>query len=291
MKLFLLSLFCLTTIAATVVVAQAPDPVPVSAPAPASVPVSAPATQQDVILKALSVLEAHAQQSADPAVQKAVADALPSALVIYAPLIALLFAAYGRYNQGRKNGLSPFDAFMTVLNGANKPTASLLIACLCMLGLSSCQTMDKFFASPEGKATVSFVELGVDVAAAAYLPPGSNVLINQGIAIVTNPNKPGLQRTFELEQLGLDKAVDAKLIKDGDKLIIQEGSAIIQSAIAPVVPSAKQPVNVTTAAVSRARQNRLKPVLHNVPACLQLAGGIPLYGERVAFVLSTGPVK
>ena len=79
----------------------------------------------------------------------------------------------------------------------------------------------------------------------------------------------------------------------------------------------KNPVKVTAAAVSHARQNRLKPELQNVPACLlsdttirraahdewqasalpQWRGlesrgvSIPLYGERVAFVLSTAAIK
>jgi hypothetical protein len=198
----------------------------------------------------------------------------------------------------------------------------VFIACLCMLTLSSCVGVLAFLASPAGQVTLSLAELGLEKAVqAGKVTQGQSVAIKQTVAVVTDPNDSTVNKTFKLAELGLKAAADANKIKPGDVLLIQEATAIVKSAVtAPATNGAKQPVNVTPknpVKVTMERRNRLKPELQNVPACLlsdttirraahdewqasalpQWRGlesrgvSIPLYGERVAFVLITGEVK
>lgn len=172
----------------------------------------------------------------------------------------------------------------------------LLTSCLCVLSLNSCAPLTAFMASNAGQATVALAELGLNVAAAkGKITTGDNVAIQRGLAIVTNPEDPTSVKVFSLAELGLQAAVARGVVKQGDALIIQEGAAIIKNAvIAPQLPSAKQPVKVLPTAAVKARQKQLKPELHNEddgPGCMQLAERIPVYGERVAFMLSTVNVR
>lgn len=157
-------------------------------------------------------------------------------------------------------------------------------ACLCMLSLASCAGMAAFMASNAGQATVSLIDLGLNVAAAkGKISTGDNVAIQRGLAIVTNPADPTSVKVFSLAELGLQAAVARGAIKQGDALIIQEGAAIIKNAVvAPQPLEPKQPVNVKPVTVSRSELDG--------PGCMQLAERIPIYGERVAFMLSTANV-
>ncbi|WP_397384722.1 hypothetical protein [Prosthecobacter sp.] len=179
---------------------------------------------------------------------------------------------------------------------AGAPVAKVLIGCLCVISLSSCAGMTAFLASNAGQATIALADLGLNLAAAkGKITPGDNVAIQRGLAIVTNPADPTSIKVFSLAELGLQTAVNKGVIKQGDALLIQEGAAIIKNAvIAPQLLEAKQPVKVQPTASVKPRHNQLKPELHNEdsgPGCMQLADRIPLYGERVAFMLSTAEIR
>lgn len=121
----------------------------------------------------------------------------------------------------------------------------LCVACLCLLSLS-CAPLTAFMASNAGQATVSLIDLGLNVAAAkGKISTGDNVAIQRGLAIVTNPAEPTSVKVFSLAELGLQAAVARGAIKQGDALIIQEGAAIIKTAvIAPQLLEPKQPAKV-----------------------------------------------
>ncbi|MFZ2276309.1 MAG: hypothetical protein WAW39_00865 [Prosthecobacter sp.] len=235
-------------------------------------------------------------QDIDPAIQQAVTNALPPAYERWGVLGLLLLAFVCRFFTARKNGLSVVDAILATLKGTNVPTKPLLLAgCLCMLSLSSCAGIAAFMASPAGQVTVALADLGLNVAAAkGKIAPGDNVAIQRGLAIVTNPADPTSLKVFSLAELGLSTAVSKGVLKQGDALLIQEAGVIIKSAfLEPQIPSAKQPVKVLPTAAVKPRQKQLKPGLHyeDGPGCMQLAERIPVYGERVAFMLSTANVR
>lgn len=235
-------------------------------------------------------------QDIDPALQQAITNALPPAYAGVGALVLVLIAFVFRFFTARKNGLSVVDALLATLKGTNVPTKlPLLVACLCMLSLSSCAGLAAFMASPAGQVTVALADLGLNVAAAkGKIAPGDNVAIQRGLAIVTNPEDPTSLKVFSLAELGLSTAVSKGVIKQGDALLIQEAGVIIKSAfLEPQIPSAKQPVKVVPTAAVEPRQNRLKPGLQyeDGPGCMQLAERIPDYGYRVAFALSTVNVR
>jgi hypothetical protein len=182
-------------------------------------------------------------------------------------------------------GLSKAGLHQKVAFIGAQDALKICVACLCMLSLASCAGVTAFMASNAGQATVSLIDLGLNVAAAkGKISTGDNVAIQRGLAIVTNPADPTSVKVFSLAELGLQAAVARGAIKQGDALIIQEGAAIIKNAIiAPQPLEPKQPVNVKPVTLSHAEDDG--------PGCMQLAERIPDYGYRVAFALSTGSVR
>jgi|GEM_PF-1777558 len=209
-------------------------------------------------------------QDLDPALQQAITDALPPAYAGVGALVLILIAGVFRFFTARKNGLNVVDALLATLRGTNVPTKlPLLIACLCLLTLSSCAPFTAFMASPAGQATLALADLGLNAAAAkGKISPGDNVAIQRGLAIVTNPADPATLKVFTLAELGLQTAVNKGVIKSGDALLIQEAGVIIKSAVMqPQTPAAKQPVKVQPATAMHSGQEcpRSSPA---VPACL-----------------------
>ncbi len=215
---------------------------------------------------------------------------MPPQYLVYITLVGALIAAYGRYNKGRQNGLSPLQAIMAVIEGTNTPGAKVLMMCLCVLTLSSCATTAAFLASPFGQATLQTADqLGKQVVLATE-ETGLQQIILQASAKVSALNAEGINADAVKETLRLSEIA-------GFAGVIEAAQVKYEQLTGKRFSLPKNPVKVTVAAESRERQNRLlrsreaNPELHNVPACLQLAGGVPIYGERVAFVLSNGEVK
>ena len=232
-------------------------------------------------------------QDIDPAIQQAITNAVPPAYAGWAALVLLIIAGFFRFLTAKENGLSNAAAFLATLKGTNVPkNLPLLLAGFCMLSLSSCA----FLSSQAGQALiVSLVEIGLKSAVAkGKVSEGDQVTIQKSLAVVTNPNDSTVVKVFTLAELGLKSAVDKGVLKQGDALLIQEASVVIKSAVVtPQEPNAKQPVKVKPTAAVKPRQNRLKPGLQYLdgPGCMQLADRIPVYGERVAFMLSTAEIR
>lgn len=138
-----------------------------------------------VFFAAISAL--HAQIIADPAIQQAVSAVLPPSLAAYATTITLIIMLALRIRKARSNGLSWPASVLAAFDGTNVPAhvadaaaavapppanvipkASLLLASLCMLSLTSCAGLTAFIASPLGQTTLVTAEaLGKQLANAA----------------------------------------------------------------------------------------------------------------------------
>ncbi|MFZ2279871.1 MAG: hypothetical protein WAW39_18885 [Prosthecobacter sp.] len=231
-------------------------------------------------------------QDIDPALQQAITNALPPAYAGVGALVLVLIAFVFRFFTARKNGLSVVDALLATLKGTNVPTKlPLLIACLCMLTLSSCATSSALIASPFGRALIATAD-------------------QLGKAVIETTQKVGLEQII-LQASAKVSSLKAEGINADPVKEILRGSQI--SAFTDVIEAAQakyeqltgkrftlpknpvnvQPVKVLPTAAVEPRQNRLKPGLpyEDGPGCMQLAERIPVYGERVAFVLSTVDVK
>ena len=238
-------------------------------------------------------------QDIDPAIQQAITNAVPPAYAGWAALGLLILAGFFRFLTAKENGLSNVGALLATLKGTNVPKKlPLLMAGLCMLSLSSCA----FLASQAGQTLIlSLAETGLKAAVAkGKVSEGDHVTIQKGLAVVTIPKDETVMKVFTLAELGLKAAVERGVLKPGDALLIQEASVLIKSAVVtPQEPSAKQPVKMLPTAAVKPRQNRLlrsreaNPGLQyeDGPGCMQLSDRIPVYGQRVAFMLSTGAVK
>ncbi len=188
-----------------------------------------------------------------------------------------------------KMGLHQKIAFM----GA-QDALKVLPVCICVLSLSSCAGAMALLANPAvDNAAISLVELGLDEAVSrGVVTPGQVVTIKKAGAVITDPNDSTISKAVKLEDIGLDVAVAAGKLNPGDSLLIKKATAIVTSA-ANAAPSAKQPVSVVPVKTASARIQQPTECRRSqsIPACMQIAGGVPLYGERVAFVLRTGDVK
>ena len=195
-------------------------------------------------------VQAAVDSTVNPAVKAAVDDLVPHK---YAGLVSLAFVAYlffSRVMQGRKNKLSWLDAIAAAVNGTNVPTRfPILIACLCMLGLSSCSTMKKIGAAlstPQAKQVeLALVDVGMHVALAdGVITPGDVVTIGNGVAVVTSGSST-ISKVMALSDLGLKAAVNKGLVKPGDAMLIKDSTTLITQALTPVSPITPPPAAIT----------------------------------------------
>ena len=204
----------------------------------------------------------------------------PSALVI--AVINAIASHYGVHQQIAHS--TPLDVATAI---------KVFVAGFCVLTLSSCAGALALLANPAvDSMAISLVELGLDEAVSkGVVTPGQVVTIKKAGAVITDPNDSTVNKAVKLEDIGLDVAVAAGKLSPGDSLFIKDATAVVQKA---VTPGAKQPVKVAPVktASARVRSGQECPRSpRDVPGCMQLAGGVPLYGERVAFVLRTGEVR
>ena len=211
-------------------------------------------------------------QAVDPALQQAVSAALPPSLVIYLPLVVIIIGGLGRFAKAKKNGLSNLDAFLTLFNGANTP---LLIACLCMLSLTSCATAAAIATSPFGRAVIDTSDQLAKQVVLTTEETGLEQIILQAAAKVSALNAEGVNSDIVKETLRLSEIA-------GFKAVINAAQDKYQALTGNVFTLPKNPINVTPAKMTTADA---------VPDCMQTAPRIPDYGYRVAFMLSTADVK
>ena len=175
----------------------------------------------------------------DPVVQQAVTDLLPPQYAAYGAAIIVVLTLILSIRRGLKNGLSFGGAVKATLESANVPSKlPLLIACLCMLGLSNCETMKKLeraLSTPQAqKVELALVDLGLHVAVGdGYLSPGDMVTIGNGVAVVTS-GASTISKVSQLADLGLNRAVAKGIVKPGDAILIKDTTAIVTQAITPV---------------------------------------------------------
>lgn len=239
MKTFFLALATLTFTAA--LHAQVP---PGTVP-PALDPTANPAVQATVQAAATTAAQVAVQDAVNPAVQAAVQEAVDSlGYHKYAGVVSfgfVLFLFLSRVQQGRSNKLGWFDAILAAINGTNVPNRfQILIACLALLLIPSCTTMQKIGASlttPKAKQVeLALTDLGLHVAVdAGKLSSGDALTIGNGVAVITSGDTT-ISKVAQLTNLGLDAAVSKGLVKPGDSVLIKATTAVITQAIAPATP-------------------------------------------------------
>ncbi len=77
----------------------------------------------------------------DPAIQQVVHDALPAKFASYGTAAMLAIMILGRFFTAMANGRGIKGWLSAIINGTNGPR--LLIACICLLTIPSCQTPEQ----------------------------------------------------------------------------------------------------------------------------------------------------
>lgn len=90
------------------------------------------------ILAFVSLTTFAAAQAVDPALQAAVDEAVPAQYAGYTSLVIISFMMLGRWIKALQNGTGIRGWISAIWMGTNTP--KLLIACLCLLSLPSCQS-------------------------------------------------------------------------------------------------------------------------------------------------------
>jgi len=135
-----------------------------------------------ILLASTASITALHAQALDPALTQVLTTTLPPSLVIYIPLLAYCIHAIASIRRARLNGLSWPEAILAFVEGSNVPPhvadaaaavappsnlaakASLILAGLCMLSLTSCATVKKALSSPFGQtAIVTAKSLGKEI--------------------------------------------------------------------------------------------------------------------------------
>lgn len=229
-------------------------------------------------------------QTLDPALQEAVNAAVPPQYLVYLPLVLLLLGAYGRFAKARKNGLSVIDAILAVVQGTNTPTAPLLIACLCLLSLSSCATANAILTSPFGRAAFATADQLAKAVVESTQQVALEQIILQSKAKIAALNADGVNSDLVRETLRLSEIA-------GLKAVVIAAEEKFEKLTGHPFSLPKNPIKVTASKVSRTEPAKNfpppceEPGADQVPACLKLADRIPRHGCKVAFMLSTVDVK
>lgn len=195
---------------------------------------------------ALAITALHAQilpgtiPGVDPAIQAAVDKAIPQQYAGYTSLVILSLMMLGRWIKALQNGTGIKGWFSAIWMGTNTNKPMILIACLCMLTITSCSAMQKLGAAlstPQAKQIeIGLAQVGlVGAVAGGMVSPGDALTIAKGVAIVISADD-GSSKTVKLAKLGLDTAVDKGVVKPGDVVTIKEVTAVITPAAAPAVP-------------------------------------------------------
>ena len=130
-------------------------------------------------------------------------------------------------------------------------TAKILIGCLALLTLPSCQSptiknIGAALTTPKAKQVeLALTDLGLHIAVnAGKLSEGDALSIGNGVAVVTSSDNT-ISKVVKLSSIGLDVAAQRKLISPGDNLLIKTTTAVITQALAPATPITPLPA-VTT---------------------------------------------
>lgn len=200
----------------------------------------------------LAIATLHAQVPdpilVDPALQSAITTLLPPAYAAYGSLLLVLGMIAGRAFTALKNNGGLLGIYNAIVHGITKPL--LLIACLALLTLPSCTTMQKLGAAlstPKAKQIeMGFAQIGlVGAVVGGVVSPGDALTIAKGVAIVTSADD-GSSKVVGLTKLGLDTAVAKGVVKQGDVVTINEVTATITPAAAPAAAPAPPVIDLTS---------------------------------------------
>lgn len=170
----------------------------------------------------------------DPAVQAAVNAAVPAQYAGYTSLALIALMWLGRGLKALMNGGGIKGLFSSIWFGTNTP--HILIACLCLLTVTSCSTMQQLGAAlstPKARQIeLGLAQIGlVGAVVGGLVSPGDALTIAKGVAIVTADD--GSSKVVGLTKLGLDTAIAKGVVKQGDVVTIKEATALITPAPTP----------------------------------------------------------
>ncbi len=95
--------------------------------------------------------------------------------------------------------------------------------------------------------------------ATGNLPPGSSVVINQGLAVITQPGSTA-EKIVSLKTLGVDEALKQGVIQEGDKLLVNAGSDALVKIIEVLEKKPDAPPELPAPAPVDPPQNLLLPL-------------------------------
>ena len=132
-----------------------------------------------------------------------------------------------------------------------------------LFALPSCSNLTPSQRQQITRTTLSLSQLGLSLAASrGVIKEGDKLLINDGLALLMQPDSTTRDKLMRLGALGLTAAVQRGLVKDGDVILIREATAIVEGVAPLPVTSAKAPVNLGSG------DDSSPPHSASVPACL-----------------------
>lgn len=141
--------------------------------------------------------------------------------------------------------------------------ALLLLLSVSSVGSVGCSNLTPSQRQQLTRTTLSLSQLGLSLAASrGVIKDGDKLLINDGLALLMQPDSTTRDKLMRLGALGLTAAVQRGLVKDGDVILIREATAIVEGVAPAPVTSAKAPVNVGSG------DDSSPPHSASIPACL-----------------------
>ena len=120
-----------------------------------------------VFAVAITALHAQSLTVVDPAVQAAVNAAVAPQYAGYTSLVILSLMMLGRWIKALQNGTGIKGWFSAIWMGTNTNKSTLLLACLCMLTITSCTTDPAGNKSFLGLNSTQWLGVGQDAAKGA----------------------------------------------------------------------------------------------------------------------------
>ena len=186
-------------------------------------------------------------------------------------------------------GLSKAGVHQALFNVSPQSAVKLLLLGG-LLSLSSCATTAAFLASPFGQATLQTADQLAKQVLVTTEESGLAQIILQTSAKVAALNAQGVDPDPVKETLRISEIA-------GFDSVLNLAQSKYQALTGKPFALPKNPVNVLPAVAAARPKPKLhftpvrRPAADDVPGCMQLADRIPLYGDSVALMLSTGSVR
>ncbi len=184
-------------------------------------------------------------------------------------------------------GMHQQIAHGTPLDVATRIKPMLLLLCMALV---SCATTTAILSSPFGRAVIASADQLAAQVVKTTEETGLSQIILQASAKVAALNAEGVNADIVKETLRLSEIA-------GFKAVINAAQDKYQALTGQRFTLPKNPVKVTAAKSPREDPASNfpppcdEPDAEAVPACMRIANRIPLYGYKVAFMLSTAEIK